>query len=63
LLDRDGSIKRVVPLGKAAQLYLSQTNIPVNGEPFIAPLTPSQSSTIRLLLNPNGGVQVFTESK
>jgi Domain of unknown function (DUF4335) len=63
LLDRNGSIKRVVPLGKAAQLYLSQTNIPVNGEPFIAPLTPSQSSTIRLLLNPNGGVQVFTELK
>ncbi|NJL53641.1 MAG: hypothetical protein HC930_18415, partial [Hydrococcus sp. SU_1_0] len=62
LLDRHGSIKRVIPLGKAAQLYLSQTNIPVNGEPFIAPLTPSQSSTIRLLLNPNGGVQVFTES-
>jgi hypothetical protein len=61
LLDRNGSIKRVVPLGKAAQLYLSQTNIPLNGEPFIAPLTPSQSSTIRLLLNPNGGVQVFTE--
>lgn len=63
LLDRNGSIKRVVPLGKAAQLYLSQTNIPVSGEPFIAPLTPSQSSTIRLLLNPNGGVQVFTELK
>jgi len=61
LLDRNGSIKRVIPLGKAAQLYLSQTNIPLNGEPFIAPLTPSQSSTIRLLLNPNGGVQVFTE--
>jgi Domain of unknown function (DUF4335) len=63
LLDENGSIKRVVPLGKAAQLYLSQTNIPINGEPFISPLGKSQSSTIRLLLNPQGEVQVFAEAK
>ncbi|MGL5834150.1 MAG: DUF4335 domain-containing protein [Waterburya sp.] len=63
LLDKNGSIKRVVPLGKAAQLYLSQTNIPINGEPFISPLGKSQSSTIRLLLSPQGGVQVFAEGK
>jgi hypothetical protein len=62
-LDKNGSIKRVVPLGKSAQLYLSQTNIPVSGEPFISPLVKSQPSTIRLLLNPQGGVQVFTEAK
>lgn len=63
LLDENGSIKRVVPLGKAAQLYLSQTNIPINGEPFISPLGKSQPSTIRLLFNPQGGVQVFAEAK
>jgi Domain of unknown function (DUF4335) len=63
VLDGNGSIKRVVPLGKAAQLYLSQTNIPINGEPFISPLSKSQPSTIRLLLNPQGGVQVFAEAK
>jgi hypothetical protein len=63
LLDQNGSIKRVVPLGKAAQLYLNQTNIPINGEPFISPLNKSQSATIRLLLNPQGGVQVFAEAK
>jgi hypothetical protein len=63
LLDENGSIKRVVPLGKAAQLYLSQTNIPINGEPFISPLSKSQPATIRLLLNPQGGVQVFAEAK
>ncbi len=63
VLDRDGSIIRIVPLGKAAQLYLNQTNIPVNGEAFISPLTKSQPDIIRLLLNPDGKVQVFTESK
>jgi hypothetical protein len=62
-IDRNGSITQITPLGKTAQLYLSQTNIPVNGEAFIAPLAQSQPSIIRLLLNPNGKVQVFTESK
>ncbi|MGB5635951.1 MAG: hypothetical protein WBM86_24655, partial [Waterburya sp.] len=61
LLNADGSIKRVVSLGKGSQLYLDQTNIPVNGELFISPLSESQSSTIRLLLNPDGRVQAFTE--
>ena len=63
LINRNGSITQVTPLGKAAQLYLSQTNIPVNQEAFISPVDKSQPSIIRLLLNPNGKVQVFTESK
>ncbi len=61
LLNADGSIKKVVALGKAAQLYLNQSNIPVNGESFISPLSKSQSATVRLLLNPDGRVQAFTE--
>lgn len=61
LLNEDGSIKKVIPLGKASRLYLSQTNIPVNGESFISSPSPTQSSTIRLLLNPDGNVQAFIE--
>ena len=57
----DGSIERVVPLGKAARLYLSQTNIPIDGEQFISPVSKAESSIIRLLLNPDGRVQVFAE--
>ncbi len=60
-LNPNGSIKRVVPLGKASELYLSQTNIPVKGESFISPLTKSQKSVIRLLLDPEGGVKTFAE--
>ncbi len=60
-LNPNGSIKRVVPLGKASQLYLSQTNIPVKGESFISPLAKSQKSVIRLLLDPDGGVKTFAE--
>ena len=60
-LRADGSIERVMPLGKAARLYLSQTNIPINGEQFISPVLEAESSIIRLLLNPDGRVQAFTE--
>lgn len=61
ILNADGSIKRVIPLGKASALYLSQTNIPVNGESFISAIPESQPATVRLLLSPNGKVQAFTE--
>ena len=50
-----------MPLGKAARLYLSQTNIPIDGEQFISPVSKAESSIIRLLLNPDGRVQVFAE--
>ena len=60
-INNDGSIKRVVSIGKASELYLSQTNIPVKGEAFISPRNESQQSTIRLLLNPDGGVKTFAE--
>ena len=60
-LNSDGSIKRIVPIGKASELYLDRTNIPVGGEKFISPLNESQSTTIRLLLNPDGGIKTFEE--
>jgi hypothetical protein len=59
-LNADGSIDRVVPLGKASRLYLAQANIPIKGESFISS-PQSQPSIIRLLLNPDGKVQGFKE--
>ena len=58
-LNADGTIERVVPLGKASQLYIDRTNIPLKGESFIDP--QSQSSIVRLLLSPDGGVQALRE--
>lgn len=60
-LNPDGSIQKLVPLGKAAKLYVNQTNIPVQGEPFISPISEFQKSTIRLLLSPDARVQAFSE--
>ena len=58
-LNADGTIQRVVPLGKASQLYIDRTKIPLKGESFIN--SRSQSSIVRLLLSPDGGVQVLSE--
>lgn len=60
-LNPDGTIKRVIPIGKASELYLNSTNIPVKGEKFISPLNQSSKSIVRLLLNPDGGVKTLTE--
>ena len=60
LLDANGSIAKVSPLGQASALYLSQTNIPLKGEPFITP-AESPPAMIRLLLNPDGKVKAFIE--
>jgi len=57
----DGSIQKVEPLGKAARVYLPRTKIPINGEPFISPVSATELVIIRLLLNPDGKVQAFTE--
>ena len=61
ILDRDGSIKRIIPIGKASEIYLDRTNIPLMGEPFVSPLQNKDSVTIRLLLSPDSEVRTFLE--
>ena len=61
IIARDGSIMRIVPIGKASEIYLDRSNIPLMGEPFVTALEDSQSLTIRLLLSPDGEVRTFLE--
>lgn len=58
-LNANGSLKQVQPLDKVATQYLEQIPLPALNQPFIAPLQPSQTSHIRLVLKPDGTVQVF----
>lgn len=60
-LNKDGSLARVIPLGKASQYYLDRTLIPTKGEALISPVSNPPPSPIRLLLNPDGKVQAFIE--
>lgn len=61
ILNRDGSILRIIPIGKASEIYVDRTNIPLMGEPFVSPLQNRDSATIRLLLSPDGEVKTFLE--
>ncbi len=61
ILNIDGSVQRIVAIGKASEIYLDRTNIPLRGQSFISPLRDHQTSTIRLLLNPDGDVTAFAE--
>ena len=61
ILSQDGSINRIIPIGKAAGIYLDRTNIPLLGEPFVSPFTEQEIMTVRLLLSPDGEVRTFLE--
>jgi Fe-S cluster assembly iron-binding protein IscA len=61
ILNNDGTISRVIPIGKVSKIYLDRTNIPLRGESFISPLTNNQSKKIRLLLSPDGEAIAFAE--
>ncbi len=60
LLNADGSLQRIVPLGQFSENYLDRTNMPLLGEPFVS-ASSGKTPQIRLVLKPNGQVQSFLE--
>ena len=64
VVSSNGSIIRIIPIGKASAIFLDRTNIPLMGEPFVTPTaTTKGNQTIRLLLSPDGEVRAFLENK
>jgi hypothetical protein len=61
VLNADGSLQRIVPLGQVAETFLDRTNMPLMGEPFVSPTDNSGNPQIRLVLRPDGKVQTFLE--
>ena len=61
ILDKNGSIQRIIPIGRASELYLDRTNLPLRGEAFVSPLKNRDQATIRLILSPDGEVNTFLE--
>jgi hypothetical protein len=57
----DGMVKKTVPLGRAASLYLAQLPQPAAGEPLVSPLGAEKVETIRLVLTRLGDVKTFLE--
>ncbi|BAT52893.1 hypothetical protein NOS3756_18340 [Nostoc sp. NIES-3756] len=63
LLGVDGSIERILPLGKAARDNIEMAGMPAIGEPFVSANRSGQMTRIRVLLSPDGKVQTFPESE
>jgi len=62
VLNPNGSIQRIFPLGQAAGNYIDRTGMPLIGEPFVSPIAEGKHPRIRLVLKPDGKVQTFLES-
>ena len=62
VLNSDGSIKRIIPLGRASEVYLDRTGMPLMGETFVSALSEAANPQVRVVLNPDGSVQTFLES-
>jgi hypothetical protein len=58
----DGTIQRIIPLGRAAGDYIDRTGMPLPGEPFVSPVETGSNPQIRIVLDPDGEVQTFLES-
>ncbi|MDF5726015.1 MAG: DUF4335 domain-containing protein [Rhizonema sp. PD37] len=59
----DGSIERILPLGKTARDYVDRTGMPLIGERFVSPNKNGQAVRIRAVYSPDGKVQTFQESE
>lgn len=62
VLNPNGSIQQIVPLGQASETYLDRTAIPLMGEPFVSPVEGDRTPVLRVVLSPDGGVQTFLEN-
>jgi hypothetical protein len=62
ILNPNGSLQQISPLGQAAGQFLDRTNMPLLGESFVSPVESGKTAKIRLVLSPDGKVQTFLES-
>lgn len=63
LIDQDGRVQQIVPMGDAAAVSLDRTGMPLIGEMFVSPLQPYQQALVRVVLAPDGRVQAFLEGR
>lgn len=61
VLNADGTIQRIIPLGDASERFVDRTNMPLMGESFVSPLENQDQLQVRLVLSPDGKVQTFSD--
>ena len=62
VVNANGSIQEVVPLGQASATYLDRTNMPLRDEAFVSAPEGGRTLEMRLVLSPDGGVRTFLEA-
>ena len=60
LLRQDGSIRRIVPLGRASQDFITYTGMPVIGTPFVDGFS-QENPQMQVLFYPDGSVEASLE--
>ncbi|AUC60722.1 DUF4335 domain protein of unknown function [Cyanobacterium sp. HL-69] len=61
LINSEGAITRITPVGQTAGFFIDRTPLPLQGETIISPLSESESVTIRVIFGPDGNVSTFRE--
>ncbi len=61
VLNGDGSLSRITPVGQIASIFIDQTPMPLIGEIITSGFTQVSPLTIRLILSPSGNVETFAE--
>ena len=62
VLDVDGTIQKIIPLGQASINYIERSGMPQIGKRFVSPNKSGQTPRIRVVLFSDGKVQTFLES-
>jgi hypothetical protein len=62
VINQNGHLQTVIPLGYNAEIYLKQVKFPSNNQAFVSPLLESNRQVIRLVLQPNGQVITFLDN-
>ncbi len=62
LLNSNGTIARVIPLGQAATANIDRLGMPSLNAPFVSPIAQGGNPKIRIVLTPEGGVETFLEA-
>jgi Domain of unknown function (DUF4335) len=60
-VNKNGTVRSISPQGEAATTYLQQTKLIKTGQKLLSPAAGSSDQKIRVLLQPDGGVDTFTE--
>ena len=61
ILNENGVLIKVTPIGQIAAIFLDKTPIPITNEVITSSFSPISDLRVRLVLTPNGVVQAFTE--